>query len=33
MKAARQWEYEPTYLNDIPAQVILYITVNFSLQF
>ncbi len=33
MKAARQWEYEPTYLNDIPARVILFITVNFSLQF
>jgi protein TonB len=33
MKAARQWEYEPTYLNDIPARVILYITVNFTLQF
>lgn len=33
MKAARQWEYEPTYLNDIPAQVILFITVNFTLQF
>ena len=31
--AARQWEYEPTYLNDIPARVILYITVNFNLQF
>ena len=33
MTAAQQWEYEPTYLNDIPARVILFITVNFSLQF
>jgi protein TonB len=33
MNAARQWQYEPTYLNDIPAQVILYITVNFTLQY
>jgi len=33
MKAARQWEYEPTYLNDTPARVILFITVNFNLQF
>jgi protein TonB len=33
MSAALQWEYEPTYLNDVPARVILYITVNFTLQF
>jgi protein TonB len=33
MNAARQWEYEPTYLNDIPTQVILYITVNFTLLY
>jgi periplasmic protein TonB len=32
MDAARQWEYEPTFLNDIPARVILNITVIFRLQ-
>jgi len=32
MDAARQWEYEPTYLNDVAYPVVLYITVNFLLQ-
>jgi periplasmic protein TonB len=32
MASARQWVYEPTYLNDVPYPVILYITVNFVLQ-
>src|SRR5262245_24583710 len=32
MQAARQWEYEPTYLNDVAYPVILNITVNFRLQ-
>ena len=32
MQAARQWEYEPTYLNDVAYLVILNITVNFALQ-
>ena len=32
MDAARQWEYEPTFLNEIPARVILNITVIFRLQ-
>jgi protein TonB len=32
MDAARQWVYEPTYLNDVAYPVVLYITVNFVLQ-
>ena len=32
LDAARQWEYEPTYLNDVAYPVVLYITVNFVLQ-
>jgi periplasmic protein TonB len=32
MDAARQWQYEPTYLNDVAYPVVLYITVNFVLQ-
>jgi outer membrane biosynthesis protein TonB len=32
MDAARQWQYEPTYLNDVPYPVLLYIRVNFLLQ-
>ena len=32
MEAARQWQYEPTYLNDTPARVIMNITVIFTLM-
>ena len=32
MDAARQWQYEPTYLNDVAYPVVLNITVNFLLQ-
>ena len=32
MEAARQWQYEPTYLNDTPARVMMNITVLFSLM-
>jgi protein TonB len=32
LDAVRQWEYEPTLLNGEPVQVILTVTVNFSLQ-
>jgi protein TonB len=30
--AARQWQWQPTFLDDIPARVILNITVIFRLQ-
>jgi protein TonB len=32
MDAVSQWEYQPTYLNGEPVEVITQITVNFTLQ-
>jgi periplasmic protein TonB len=32
LDAVRQWQYEPTLLNGEPVDVIMTVTVNFSLQ-
>ena len=32
MEAVRQWEYTPTLLDGVPVEVIMTVTVNFSLQ-
>jgi len=32
LEAVKQWKYEPTYLNDQPIAVQLFVTVNFQLD-
>jgi protein TonB len=32
LDAVRQWEFTPTLLNDVPVNVMMTVTVNFTLQ-
>ena len=32
LDAVRQWEFTPTYLNNVPVEVVMTVTVNFTLS-
>jgi protein TonB len=32
LDAVRQWEYSPTLLNNVPVEIIMNVTVNFTLR-